>query len=289
MRTAQEILDLILKTAENDERIRAVVMNGSRTNPNTPRDIFQDFDIVYLVTEVASFKQDPHWIERFGERMIMQLPDDMNDPPPDNRDAYAYLMQFMDGNRIDLTIRSLASLREMDRDSLSMLLLDKDGIVEPFAPPTDNDYLPKPPTAKAFFDCCNEFWWVCPYAAKGLWRQEISYAKHIIDYFLREQLMKMLAWYVGIKFHFSKNPGKFGKYLDRYLEPGLWEMLLETYSDAAYQNTWHSLETMCELFRRTALPVAEHFGYDYPHGDDQRVSAHLRYVRALPGDAVEMY
>ncbi len=46
---------------------------------------------------------------------------------------------------------------------------------------------------------------------------------------------------------------------------------------------------MCELFRLTALRVAAHFGYDYPHGDDARVSAHLRHVQRLPHDAQEIY
>jgi hypothetical protein len=51
MRSEQEMLDLIVDTAKCDKRIRAAIMNGSRANPNAPRDIFQDFDIVYLVTE----------------------------------------------------------------------------------------------------------------------------------------------------------------------------------------------------------------------------------------------
>ncbi|MCI0398984.1 MAG: aminoglycoside 6-adenylyltransferase [Chloroflexi bacterium] len=34
-------------------------------------------------------------------------------------------------------------------------------MVEPFPAPSESDYLPGPPTAKAFSDCCNEFWWVC--------------------------------------------------------------------------------------------------------------------------------
>jgi aminoglycoside 6-adenylyltransferase len=38
-----------------------------------------------------------------------------------------------------------------------------------------------------------------------------------------------------------------------------------------------------------ALAVAAHFGFDYPQGDDDRVSAHLKHVRNLPADAVEMY
>jgi aminoglycoside 6-adenylyltransferase len=149
MRSEQEMLELILGTARDDERIRAVIMNGSRANPDAPWDFFQDFDIVYIVTEVSSFKRDPNWIKRFGEMMILQMPDDMRDPPPSDDERFAYLMQFTDGNRIDLSIHPIAKLDDLGEDSLSLLLLDKDGIIEPFAPASESNYLPKPPTAKA--------------------------------------------------------------------------------------------------------------------------------------------
>jgi aminoglycoside 6-adenylyltransferase len=289
MRSEQEMLELIVNTARDDDRIRAVIMNGSRANPNAPRDFFQDFDIVYLVTEVASFRDDPDWIKRFGKIMILQMPEAMQDPPPSNDGGFSYLMQFADGNRIDLGLFPLARLNELEEDSLSRLLLDKDGILKPFAPPSDRDYLPRPPTAKAFEDCCNEFWWVCPYVAKGLWREEIVYAKCMFDQVVREQLMRMLTWYVGMQTQFSRNPGKLGKYFKQYLEPELWDMLQKTYADAGYDNTWQALFAMCALFRRIATRVAEHFGFDYPHGDDERVSAHLEHVRWLPKNATEMY
>ena len=171
----------------------------------------------------------------------------------------------------------------------SVFVLDKDGIVEPLPPPGESDYLPKPPTAQAFFDCCNEFWWVCPYVAKGLWREEVVYAKYMHDRVVREQLMKMLTWHVGVKTQFSRNPGYLGKNLKQYLEPELWAMLEKTYSDAGYDNTWDALLVTCDLFRLTANRVAEHFGFEYPRGDDERVTAHLRHVRALPKDARELY
>ncbi len=50
MRTEDEMYSLILGIAKQDERIRAVYMNGSRTNPNVPKDIFQDFDVVYAIS-----------------------------------------------------------------------------------------------------------------------------------------------------------------------------------------------------------------------------------------------
>src|ERR1700752_44158 len=289
MRSAEEMLELIVSTAKNDNRIRAVIMNGSRTNPNARPDIFQDFDIVYLVTDVSAFTNDCTWINRFGERMILQMPDAMEDAPRRNDGRFAYLMQFTDGNRIDLTLFPVALLNELRRESLSLLLLDKDGIVEPFAVPSESDFFPIPTTLKAFSDCCNEFWWVCPYVAKGLWWEEIIYAKHMLDHVIREQLMNMLTWHVGVKTQFSQSPGKFGKHFKQYLEPEHWAMLEKTYSDANFESTWDSLQMMCELFRMIAIQVGEHFGFDYPSKDDERVSAHLKHVRLLPKNAGEMY
>ncbi len=107
-------------------------MNGSRANPNAHRDIFQDYDIVYVVTEMAPFVHNLAWIERFGDMMVLQLPDEMGEDRDTPPVSYAYLMQFMDGNRIDLTIYPLAHLQVMARDSLSVLLLDKDGLLHRF-------------------------------------------------------------------------------------------------------------------------------------------------------------
>ena len=71
MRSEQEMYKLIIGTAEADDRIRAVYMNGSRTNPNVPKDIFQDYDIVYVVRETKPFYEDKSWIDRFGERLYL--------------------------------------------------------------------------------------------------------------------------------------------------------------------------------------------------------------------------
>src|SRR5215813_13265845 len=289
MRSAQEMLGRIVTTAASDDRVRAVIMNGSRANPNARRDIFQDFDIVYLVTDVDSFKHDQQWINRFGELMILQMPDAMGEPPPINDGRFAYLMQFTDGNRIDLTLFPIAKFSERKKDSLSVLLLDKDNVVGPLPAPSERDYLSPQPSAKAFFDCCNEFWWVCPYVAKGLWREELVYAKYALDHVVRDQLRKMLTWYVGVKTQFLRNPGNYGKHFQRYLEPELWTMLEKTYADADYDHTWEALFTMCELFRVVSKQVATHFGFEYPQGDDEKVSAHLSHVRYLPRDAQEVY
>ena len=117
----------------------------------------------------------------------------------------------------------------------------------------------------------------------------MPYAKALLEGTIREQLLKMLTWHVGVQTNFQRSPGKFGKYLHRYLEPALWALFEQTYADADPTNTWNALEAMCDLFRQTALQIANHFGLEYPHEDDQRVSAHLHHVRILPKDATTIY
>jgi aminoglycoside 6-adenylyltransferase len=289
MRSSEQMRQMILDHAKKDERTRAVIMNGSRANPNARPDPLQDFDIVYIVSDVEAFRRDRQWIERFGDLMILQMPDDMQETPPGEGTPFSVLMQFADGNRLDLRIYPAAMLGEMPRDSLSVLLLDKNGVLGAIAPANESDYLPRPPSRKAFVDCCNEFWWVCPYVAKGLWRGESTYAKSMLDSAARDELMKMLVWYVGFRHDFMANPGFLGKNLRLHLEPELWDLLLDTYADADEENNWRALFTMCDLFGRVAGAVSDEFGFDYPGADATRVRAYLEHVRHLPHNARAIY
>lgn len=290
MRNEQEMMDLILNTAKEDGRIRAVIMNGSRTNPNAPRDCFQDYDIVYVVGDIQSFTSDHRWVDRFGKRIIMQMPDDSSLFPTSDEDRFAYLMLFEDGNRIDLTLMTADKANEwVSGDSLSILLLDKDRIITPIPPSSDQDYQVQPPTAAQFASCCNEFWWVSPYVAKGLWRGEIPYAKAMLEEPVRDMLLKMLGWYAGVRTDFTVSIGKCGKYLNRYVEAPVWSDYLLTYPDTNSEHIWQSLFKMGELFRTIAKQVADHFGYTYPEDDDRRVFTYLKHVYQLPADATEVY
>jgi aminoglycoside 6-adenylyltransferase len=289
MRTEQEMLDLIMNYAKNDENIRAVLLNGSRANPNANRDVFQDFDIACLVKDISPYVRNDKIPGLFGEILILQEPDNMQDPPSEKNGHYAYLMQFKDGNRVDLSFHPLDRLKTILNDSLTIVLSDKDGVIGKLPPSSDIDYLPARPTDKQFQDCCNEFWWCTPYVAKGLWRGELTYARHMMDVVVREeQLMKMLVWYFGVKTDFKESPGKLGKYIKKRVEPEIWAELERTYSDSNFENIWESLFTMGHLFRRLANVVASEFGFQYPQQDDDNVSEFIRRIKNLPANAKEI-
>ncbi len=290
MRTEKEMLDLIINTAIEDERIRAVIMNGSRVNPNVKKDCFQDYDIMYVVEDIRSFTSNHNWIRRFGEIMIVQMPEEMSLVSPDGDGKFPYLMQFMDGNRIDLTLIPVELINHfVGQDSLSKLLLDKDNCTEEFPPASDKDYLIKKPTEKEFLDCCNEFWWCSTNVAKGLWREELSYAKGMLDGPVRDMFIVMLEWHIGMKTDFTGNAGKFGKHFEQYMEKDMWEQFKRTFSNAEYENIWESFFVMGNLFREVANEIANAYGYPYPQGDDDRVTSYLKHVKALPKDSTSIY
>lgn len=288
MRSESEMLQRICDFAGNDERIRAVMMNGSRANPMAPRDWFQDYDIVYFVESVQDFVDEQSWISYFGDILIMQTPDRMDQPHAERFDKFAFLMLFTDGNRIDLTFFQADQLGQWEHDSETVILLDKDGLFGQLPPPSNRDYLPVPPSAEQFYNCCNEFWWVSTYVAKGLWRRQLPYAMRMYEGPVREMLMRMLSWDIGVRTEFKVETGKEGKYFERYLEPHVWDAFVQTFAGGEYERIWQALFGMGALFRDAAMTVSGHFGYFYPMDEDQRVTAYLRKVHTLPPDAKDM-
>jgi aminoglycoside 6-adenylyltransferase len=109
-----------------------------------------------------------------------------------------------------------------------------------------------------------------------------------MDVYVRDQLMKMLVWYFGVRTDFKKSPGKLGKYIKQDVEPGIWSELEKTFSDADFDHIWESLFTMGSLFRHLAKVVAVNFGFQYPQTDDENVSAFIRRIRNLPANAKEI-
>ena len=277
MRTEKEMLDMILGFARNDHRVRAVVLNGSRANSNAPCDQYQDYDIVYVVKDFETFTAEHSWINGFGERLMLQMPEAMRYPSGEGH--FNWQMLFADGNRIDLTLIPVQKLDLLDNDSLSISLLDKDGILPLFPPASDKDYVIKPPSALFFFSCCNNFWWCLQNVAKGLARNEMPYAMLMYHQVVRSELHDMIEWYIGVKNDFSVSAGKMGKYFKRYLPVSLYEQYCDTYSKCVSDDLWRSIFTMCDLFHTLALAVADYFNYCYIQDDEKGMRTYLNKVK----------
>ncbi|WP_020621144.1 aminoglycoside 6-adenylyltransferase [Paenibacillus daejeonensis] len=279
MRSKEDMMDLWLGYAQQDERIRLVTLEGSRTNRNIASDAFQDYDLSFFVTDLSSFKADDAWLDAFGQRIMMQKPEDMELFPPELGNWFSYLMLFEDGNKVDLTLIPLEETEAYVEasDGLVEVLLDKDGRIDREIVPTDQRYWIEQPTARAFDDCCNEFWFVFTYVVKGLARGEILYAIDHLSGIARPNLLRMMAWRIGAERGYTFSVGKNYKFIDRYLPPEDWQTLLATYSQEGVPQMWEAQRTCCALFRKYSREVASALGYTYPDYDE-RVTGYMEGI-----------
>ncbi|OXS78666.1 aminoglycoside 6-adenylyltransferase [Domibacillus enclensis] len=289
MRNEQDMMHLIIETARKNDRVRAVYQNGSRVNAKAPADIFQDYDIVYVVTEIASFLKKPDWINVFGDRLIMQKPDEV-DMPHNLYASYGYLMLFTDGNRIDLRLQTIEEMkRTYERDSLTAPILDKDGILPVIPPPSDRSYHVQKPTAADYYRCTNEFWWCLQNVGKGIWREELPYAKQMFERIIRKELDQMISWWIGCKHQFHVSVGKMGKYFRHDLTHDQWLTYQSTYSSGETDDIWKSIFAACALFRELALNVAAQLDFIYAEEEERAMLHFLKSAQHLQKDAKTIF
>lgn len=280
MRSEREMYQLILGYAEQDPRVRGVILNGSRANPAARLDRLRDFDIVYLVTDVAPYKSGDI-SPAFGELLVMQRTDESELFHEHYPELAVYLMQFADGNRIDLTVAPKEKYSGFCFDDrLSVVLLDKDGFLPALPPPEDVSHGVERPSARVFQECRNEFWWTAPYVSKGLRRGQLLYAQHHLEACTREMLRLMLCWEAGARLGFPVYPGKGGDRLAEYLPPPVWEGYLSTYTPCRPEDLFRGLFTACELFTRASREAAALLGYSWQDNWDETVPAFMGEAQA---------
>jgi len=282
MRTEKEMMNLIINIAATNERIRAVYMNGSRTNPNVPADKYQDYDIIYIVTEMDWFYKNKDWISVFGEFIMVQEPDKNSiaeGEKLDISDSYGWLMLLKDGNRVDLHIETMNENYEYGEDKLTITLLDKDNILPQLPPPSDIDFHIKKPTEGQYVSATNNFWWCLQNVAKGIARDELTYAMNMYLQVVHQKLESMIKWHIGVNYNFSVNVGSWGKWFKKYLPENLYALYVQTYTDANYENLWNAIFSACDLFRIIAPIVGNELGYTYNKQEDYNMTEYLIKIK----------
>ncbi|NLC18059.1 MAG: aminoglycoside 6-adenylyltransferase [Clostridiales bacterium] len=274
MRSEKEMMDLIMKKAIEDDRIRAVALDGSRVIRSAVHDKYSDFDIVYFVRDIREFTRDKGWINYFGDILIVQCPDDWYNHPYDysSHDRFAYLMQFTDGNRIDLTLVDIRNIaQEKYNNEPRVILLNKDNYPELIPVEDEKAFYIQAPTQMEFSNTCNEFRWLSLYVAKGLCRKELYYAKYSYDVLMMDMFMKMLNWKVGTQYGFNITTGKFSKYLKRYLSDSEMKRLQGIFPNGEYKDIWDKLFIIYDYFHEIELTVAKYFGFSCDEVEANRV------------------
>lgn len=286
MRTEEEMFGIIIETAKSDDRILAAYLKGSRANPNVPKDIYQDYDIMYVVKETESFQKDLSWMNLFGKIILKQ--EQKDDFGYGERfglrshydKMYSWLLLFEDGNRIDIGVETIEAMREGNsRNKLFLPLLDKVGCLPKMPPPTDEDFYIQKPTERKFVGCCNEFFWSLTDVVKGILRDELPFAMFTYYTQAHQMLETMLRWYIGSNNDYSVSSGKQNKYLKKYLPEEVYLLYLQTFPGSHYEQFWQTIEISCYLFHEIGGFMAGNLGVPYPKEYEDGFKKYVEIVK----------
>lgn len=197
--------------------------------------------------------------------------------------AFIMMTQFKSSLRIDLSFQHLSKLHsEILQDSLSKILIDKDVIAQIYPKPNESSYYVKKPSIQEWNKTLNELWWLQPYVAKELYRDEVALVKKLYDNILMVEIRKLLEWLIGVENNWKVNVGHAGKWLKRFLPEDIYVEFIYLYASADSKEQWEKLLRMGKFIRKVGQPLARELGYEYPFLDDERVSEYICKIHVLP-------
>jgi aminoglycoside 6-adenylyltransferase len=279
MRNEKEVLSHFEKWAKNNELIRAAVLTSSRAKPDSETDFLSDYDIELYVSDISEFKKDDQWLDEFGTIMV-RWPYKPRSTGFKDGNWITRLILFKDGLRIDFQITDQLKIEADAYANGYQILIDKDGITENLKEPTYSEFIIKKPEQEEYETLVNEFWWNAYYVPKYLWREQLPFAKYMLDCTLRySYLHQIIDWYIGLENDWSVETGAQGKNFREYLDDELWSKWKKTYTGADLEDNWKAFFKMTEFFRELAKEIGEKLDYNYPEEIDKRVSAFCREIR----------
>jgi aminoglycoside 6-adenylyltransferase len=258
-------------------------MEGSNVTKGAVHDEFSDFDITFFVSDIREFTRDHDYMKRFGDILIMQMPDDYYAEPYDynGRSRFAYLTQYKDGNRIDLTFIDVSEIgKQVEFTEPRTVLVNKDDYKELVEITSKECFYIKKPTEFEFFGTVNEFRWISNYVTKGLCRHEFYYARRMMEEYMMDMFLKMINWKIGIDNGFQVTTGACCKYLKKYLTEEEMTRFEGMFPKGDYEDMWEKLFLMYDFFEELSVYVAEKLGFSLNLEESKNVREFMVQRRA---------
>lgn len=252
-------------------------MTGSRVNPRAVVDSFSDFDIEVYVRDLTSYWASDDWLDTHFEPVTVRWP---FKPESFKENWLTRLVIFRSGCRIDFQM-SDGPLQPDHYINGFQVLLDKDNIVSTLPDPTFAGYQVEKPNEERWQKLTSEFWWECVYVAKALKRDELFYAKFMMESQLRfEFLLPMLEWHTCTLHGWDTQPNKFGRQLKPIIEPKLWRDIESGFAGSDVDDNWRALYNTLALFRQLGQETGTSLGFEYPFKLDKEVSGLIERIRS---------
>ena len=281
MRNEKEVLDEIKTWGTNDENVRVALLTGSRANSNVITDLFSDYDIEIVVKNSKAWLNNEKWLSEFGDILILLRLD---------TEFSMRMVIYKDYVRIDFRIYSEEDFKKYINqpelqehwDTGYKILFDKDGMTSKLKKPTYQAFIIAKPNQEKFHAIVTDFWWDITYVAKSLWREELFYAKYMLDKIIRFSYLELIIeWYAGMRNNWQITTNKHGRCFKQFLDAETFTELEKSFAGSGIEENWKSVFATSKLFRRLAKSIAKELEYSYPVKLDEEITAYIEKIKGL--------
>lgn len=264
MNPSNDLLSSIIHWAEKEEPVRALVLVGSRAQPEQTDDL-ADFDIRLFTRNHEKYVEDDQWLSRIG-KLWLYVPDQYDEA---GEVVPTRLAIYDHGIKVDFAFYKTVTLPKLRWTGGYHLLLDKDELRAQIksALPDKASVL----SEKEFVSLCNEFWFETYHVAKYLNREELWLVK-FRDWSAKTFLLRMLEWYEQASHNWNYETYWMGTKMHAWLSPGIWENLHRTFAHFDREDSWECLLNTIQLFRTISSQLAARMNFAYPTDVDENIT-----------------
>ncbi len=268
-----QIKSNILKYAESDDDIKAIVAIGSSTRSDVKADEYSDLDL-FIITANTEPWFSGEYPKKFGNVNISFIENTLGGGKERrciyDEDKDVDMLVFTP-EQFEAAVKEGVAQWVMNRgyivlyDSMDFTsLLEKHITLSVTAPSMTED---------EFMNMINDFYFHNIWAYKKLKRGEIWSAKISVDSYLKNYLLRMIELYC------SKVSGvdvwHDGRFLDRWADNEILSDLQKCFAHYDKDDIKRALIRTHELFARITRELAEAEGYEYPAGAEKCARAYL--------------
>ena len=264
------LLENIIEYGNRDDKIRAIIMIGSRAQANNRADEYSDLDLILIVNDAQSFFVSDDWLLQIGVPRISFVEQTIDD-------AWEKRVMFDGALDVDFVIFSQedataaikdGDAREMLREGYSVLI-DKCGVaqylpeirtvIEPYAYPSGDE----------FINNVNDFFYHTIWFGKKLLRGELWTAKLCLDTYIKTHILWMSELYEHTRHDDDFSTRKRGRYFDTWASEETKTQLAETFAHYNKPDMTRALTATIKMYRNLATAAAVALAYTYPTTADE--------------------
>lgn len=276
------LLSRVLKWAEDEQPLRAIIQVGSRARADHPADKWSDLDLMLYLTHPEDYLQHTDWLEKIAPIWMMVSSRTTRSDPE-------LLVMFEGGYKMDFVlcpVGYLQWLRDHAGDDVvfqrgARVVFDRDGLAASI--PLAERHIPvrARPTADEFNQTCQTMCYISVYIARQARRGDLWLAK-MREAQRNELLLRMLEWHAGAKSGWRADTWHHGRFMQQWADPRAVAAIGMVFSTYESESIHNALIAALDLFSWMGRETAQVLGHPYP--DQAEVFARALIDQALGSD-----